>query len=79
VVFGFGGLSIGEDGIELDPNLPERWKRLQFGVRFRGDRVRFDITHSSVKAALDKSAEEPASLRIKGQDVRLTPGQAETV
>ena len=35
-VFGFGGLSLGDDGPRLDPRLPPAWRELSFRIRWRG-------------------------------------------
>ena len=35
-VFGFAGLSLGDDGPRLDPRLPAGWRELAFRVRWRG-------------------------------------------
>ncbi len=34
-VFGFAGLSLRDDGIAIDPNLPTAWDSLAFGVQWR--------------------------------------------
>jgi len=35
-VFGFAGLSLTEDGPQLDPKLPPTWRELKFRIRWRG-------------------------------------------
>jgi beta-phosphoglucomutase family hydrolase len=45
----FGGLSINKHHIHLNPALPNHWRRLQFGVSFRGNRFALDITPSGGK------------------------------
>jgi kojibiose phosphorylase len=35
-VFGFAGLTLRPDGIELDPHLPPSWRRLGFPIEWRG-------------------------------------------
>jgi kojibiose phosphorylase len=35
-VFGFAGLSLGDDGPRLDPKLPPGWRDLSFRIRWRG-------------------------------------------
>jgi kojibiose phosphorylase len=49
-VFGFAGLSFGEDGPRLDPKLPPAWRQLSFRIRWRGKDY-----------ALNTSARETAS------------------
>ena len=43
VVLGFGGLRITPEGPRAWPQLPEHWKRLQFSVWYRGQRLSFDL------------------------------------
>ncbi len=43
VVFGFGGLKIGDDGWSIDPRLPRHWKRLAFKFVWRGEEVQVDL------------------------------------
>jgi beta-phosphoglucomutase family hydrolase len=35
-VFGYAGLSLGDDGPQLDPKLPPGWSELSFRIRWRG-------------------------------------------
>ena len=37
VVFGFGGLTVGEHGWHTDPQLPAGWTRLRFAITYRGE------------------------------------------
>jgi len=46
VIFGFGGLEIGPNGLVVKPNLPTQWKRLLFHVIFKGKDYKFDIRPS---------------------------------
>lgn len=41
----FAGLSLGGEVLSLAPRLPESWRKLAFGLTFRGDRYRIEITH----------------------------------
>ncbi|MCC7106227.1 MAG: glycoside hydrolase family 65 protein, partial [Chloroflexi bacterium] len=38
-VLGFAGLTVREDGLRLDPHLPESWRALRFRVQYRGSEV----------------------------------------
>jgi len=42
-VVGFGGLSVTEGGLRLDPHLPGGWTTLSFKVQWRGRLIGFDI------------------------------------
>ncbi|MDQ2859279.1 MAG: glycoside hydrolase family 65 protein [Pseudomonadota bacterium] len=42
-VFGFAGLTMEDDGIRLDPKLPEAWRSVAFSVQWRGRRLSINI------------------------------------
>lgn len=52
LVFGFAGLRIREDCLELTPRLPEKWTNCQFSVNYQGSLLRItiekDFVHISV-------------------------------
>jgi kojibiose phosphorylase len=43
VVFGFCGLELTPDGPQVNPRLPEHWRRVCFKVFYRGQQITFDI------------------------------------
>ena len=46
LLFGFCGLKLNADGPTIDtPRLPEHWRRVSFGVYYRGKRHTFVVTH----------------------------------
>ncbi len=45
VIFGFAGVSAGEDGIlHIRPNMPEQWKSLTFRLHYLGSWISFTVT-----------------------------------
>ncbi len=76
-VFGFGGLSFGDDGIAIDPRLPVGWGSLAFRVQWRGRRLRFSIDRAEQTVEATLEAGEPMTLtmcgepRLLGSDARL--------
>jgi len=65
-VFGFAGLSLGEDGLALNPRMPAAWRSLAFSVQWRGRRlgIRIDQTRGILDATLE--AGEPMILTVHG-------------
>ena len=55
-VFGFAGLSLRNDGVAIDPQLPEGWSSLSFGFQWRGRRltIRIDQAKQYLEATLDR-------------------------
>ncbi len=75
-VFGFAGVALRDDGLALDPQLPERWCSLAFCVHWRGRRIRIAITQGglAVSAAMDQG--EPMTLYVHGTPHELRRGKA---
>lgn len=49
VVFGFGGLSVDEEGVlNFKPWLPEQWEELSFKVTWRGAKLKVDILRDKI-------------------------------
>lgn len=76
LVFGFGGLSVCKDHIELNPDLPDHWRRLRFGARFHGARLEFDIEQTCARIVVERSAPSPVRIRVQGKDVLARPGRS---
>ena len=57
-VFGFAGVSLKNEGIAIDPRLPEGWNSLGFRLQWRGRRLRIRIDHAKqrVEAKLESGA-----------------------
>ncbi|HEY2482366.1 MAG TPA: HAD-IA family hydrolase, partial [Caulobacteraceae bacterium] len=49
-VFGFAGLTLGDDGPRLDPKLPPAWRELSFRIRWRGKDYALNTSAPSVPA-----------------------------
>ncbi len=45
LVFGFGGLELGESGWKTRPCLPARWKRLAFRLKYRGQPLMIEVAN----------------------------------
>jgi len=46
-VFGFAGVSLRNDGVAIDPQLPADWNSLGFGFQWRGDASQSGLTRPS--------------------------------
>lgn len=75
-VLGFAGLSLLSDGISLNPQLPAEWRRLAFGIEWRGRslKIRIDQEMQCLEATLAEG--EPMMLTISGERRELTRGRA---
>jgi trehalose/maltose hydrolase-like predicted phosphorylase len=75
-VFGFAGLSLRDDGVAIDPQLPAGWTRLGFGFQWRGRRLRIKIDQlrEYIEATLEEG--EPMTLVVSGTSHELRRDQA---
>jgi trehalose/maltose hydrolase-like predicted phosphorylase len=77
-VFGFAGLSVRDDGLALEPRLPQGWQSLAFRVQWRGRSVHFSINHGTNVAAATLETGDPMIVVLGGErreihkDQRLT-------
>lgn len=68
--FGFGGVSVEDEGLRVAPSVPEAWGRLGFSVFFRGARILIDARPDLVLIRLDAAC----TLAAGGPCTRLEPG-----
>ena len=73
LVWGFGGLRIGEDRVPaFAPALPDEWKAYRFGLQWRGAELRVRIDHEG--ATYRNIGGTALLLRHNGAPVTLAPG-----
>ena len=75
-VLGFGGLSMTEGGLALDPHLPPGWGSLSFGVQWRGRSVGLRILQAERRIEAVLNSGDPMTLRIAGESHTLSGSQA---
>ncbi|MBN1917827.1 MAG: glycoside hydrolase family 65 protein [Verrucomicrobia bacterium] len=75
-VFGFGGITLSNGRLLVEPRLPKHWKSLAFTLQIQGESFRFTITPKRVliKAGKRRSVTLPA--RIMGRNTVLRSGCA---
>jgi len=64
-VLGFGGLRVIDDRIRLSPKLPKEWEHLTFYVWLRGQKLKMDVTKTSVQIE-NLTQTEVIELEIEG-------------
>ncbi|MDD3374139.1 MAG: glycosyl hydrolase family 65 protein [Candidatus Omnitrophica bacterium] len=76
----FAGLSVQDDQISLNPQLPKKWKRMKFSVRYRDIWFNIEITRKKVvvrpellkKISLQRVSE--VFIVVNNKKYKLTPG-----
>ncbi|HET9014544.1 MAG TPA: glycosyl hydrolase family 65 protein, partial [Thermomicrobiaceae bacterium] len=77
IAFGFGGLSLGADGLALDPHLPSGWTSLCFPLSWRGRRLTVALERRSplaVHVTLERG--DPVTVTVGGLSRRVGAGAA---
>jgi trehalose/maltose hydrolase-like predicted phosphorylase len=74
-VFGFAGLSLRNDDVAIDPQLPANWNSLGFSFQWRGRRltIMIDQVKQYLKATLEEG--EPMMLIVSGRSQLLRRDQ----
>jgi trehalose/maltose hydrolase-like predicted phosphorylase len=70
-VFGLCGIHVSEEGISVDPRLPAHWTEVRLSLLFRGQRLRFTLTHTSVVIEPVNSVEISLPVSINRQSYVL--------
>jgi len=74
-VFGFVGLSLRDDGVAIDPQLPAGWQGVRFSVQWRGRRLRIEIDQATHSLRATLIAGAPMALFIGDQRHELSIGR----
>jgi alpha,alpha-trehalose phosphorylase len=79
LVGGFGGLRDDEGVLALDPQLPDGISALRFRLRWRGFRLKVDITHVDVTYTLRDGPDGTLDIRHAGEDLEVSSDSPLTV
>lgn len=74
IVAGFGGVRVMPDCLSVAPDPPEKWKLLEFSIRYKNARLRFRIERRSLSVTSDSEG-SPVDLNIRGKRTRIRPGE----
>ena len=77
-VFGFGGLTLGANGLRLAPRLPPSWERLAFRIRWRKRQLSFEVDRKLARIVVQLEQGRPTCIEIQGAGRRLA-GRAPVV
>jgi hypothetical protein len=65
VVLGFAGLSLHNDGIGLDPQLPACWRRLAFDVQWHGRNLKIRIDQDKQRLEATLASRAPMTIVVR--------------
>jgi alpha,alpha-trehalose phosphorylase len=68
LVHGFGGMRDHDGHLSFDPRLPPDWTELSFRIRWRGSRVRVNLTPDMVSFVVEDPGKEPiVHVSVRGE------------
>ncbi len=65
LIKGFGGLRVVDEGLKLNPFIPDQWKSYSFRIEFRGSVVKVKVSHAEVEVLLESGNQVPILLKGK--------------
>jgi len=74
-IFGFGGVSAGNDGVVIAPRLYKSWKSLRFKLAYKGDSFDIKITQGGVEVAAAPSNRQSHCFVVWGRKLICAPGK----
>lgn len=74
IVAGFGGVRVMPDHLSVSPDLPAKWRSLEFSIQYRGQRLRFHIEPKLVRIDAEPEG-SPVSISVRGQRTTINPGE----
>lgn len=74
IVAGFGGVRVMPDHLRVAPDLPDKWKLLEFSIMYRGLRLRFKIEPGLLIIDADDKG-RPVDLEVAGTRAVIRPGE----
>ncbi len=79
LIRGMAGVRLSADGIELRPSIPDSVRALRFGLRFRGNRLRFEVRGDGVVIRREPGGPAPVRIRWRNRDLVLDDAHPEVV
>lgn len=77
VVFGFAGLTLQDDELHFEGNLPREWQEVGFHLVFRGNRLSVRVTDGEIAVASDPKNVSAVKCRVHGRSYDLVPGSTQ--
>ncbi|MEX0331420.1 MAG: beta-phosphoglucomutase [Puniceicoccaceae bacterium] len=69
IVYGFGGLQVGEQGLKFAPAIPSRWSQFSFKINYRGRIIKVTVDREQTRCRLLKG--EAIDIEVHGHQVCL--------
>ena len=70
------GIEASDEGLSIEPNLPERFHRVSLNLKYRGRWVAITTTHEKLWVGLESQAERALTFESRGAEYTVEPGNA---
>ena len=75
-IFGFGGVSLSEKGLRINPRLPKQWTNLRFKLQYRGQTLNVAIDPREVRITGQERGAGEVHFTVAGRPVTLKGGES---
>jgi len=79
VVTAFAGLNLFRDHVEVDPELPREWNRVEFGIMHQGEKLRVEVVREHEESVAyvtrQRAAGQELTVRSQGKQFSLPEGK----
>jgi trehalose/maltose hydrolase-like predicted phosphorylase len=67
----FAGIDLRGNLLSINPSLPDRWKAMKFGLKFKGVHFQFEVTNEKVSVVANKAT----TILLAGKEIYLKKGE----
>jgi len=72
----YAGISASEDGVSIEPNLPDKFRRISLNMKYRGRWLSITVTRDKFWVGLEEQAAHGLTFMSGGSEYRVEPGEA---
>lgn len=76
LIHGIAGITFEENGIGIEPFLPEDWKEMKFSLMYRNNRVSFVLGHDGITVGNDRDSAGEAVICYGGGTYQIGKGES---
>lgn len=76
---GFGGLEATDDGLVLNPHLPEKWEELAFNFRYGAYSCKARVDHNKIYLCVQADTDKPLSVTVRGNRHECQPNTLKVI
>lgn len=70
-IFGFGGMSIDKNTLEISPQLPAKWKGMSFKIWYLGNLLSIKILINSVEIIIEKHSDKAIKVKVFDEEFMM--------